>query len=491
MAMQDGARRLAAVDEAAAYLGAFPGQTVADAVALNPGLALLDAEPEADAHALETLADWHLRFSPLVAVDAPDGLFLDIAGCAHLWGGEQGLARAVIERLGAQGVPARIGIADSFGAAWALARFAGKGVAIAPRKQRGERHDVERSAGAFSMLRDLPVAALRLDPSTVGKLQRLGLKTVGQLAAFPRTPLRKRFGPELALRLAQAFDDVDEPLVFRHPPEAWGERRVFAEPISTPEDMARSVADLAQTLCARLGDCGLGARRFEAVFHRVDGATARREVTAALPAREPKRLAVLFAPKIETLDPGFGVEVVTLLADAVEPLRAAQTDLVDAASDARDQDLAPLVDRLKNSLGEHRVWRAVPLQSHVPERAVGKLEPLAAERGEGWDPDKPRPIRLLARPEPIEAVAPLPDDPPALIRWRGRVHRIRRAEGPERIAAEWWRSPWEEVKDKTGVDRIRDYYRVEDEAGGRFWVFRSGLYGGERPTRWWLHGVFA
>jgi protein ImuB len=266
---------------------------------------------------------------------------------------------------------------------------------------------------------------------------------------------------------------------------------VFAEPISTSEDMARSVADLAQKLCTRLGDHGLGARRFEAVFHRVDGATARREVAAALPARDPKRLAALFAPKIETLDPGFGVEVVMLFANAVEPLRVAQTDLVDAATDARDADLAPLIDRLRNTLGENRVWRAVPKQSHVPERAVGKAEPLAPATGVGWDPDKPRPIRLFARPEPIEAIAPVPDDPPALIRWRGRLHRIRRAEGPERIAAEWWRSPWEEMRGAAGVERVRDYYRVEDETGVRFWVFRTGLYDGERPTRWWLHGVFA
>lgn len=470
----DNARRLAAVDDIAAALGVRPGQTVADTLALWPRLEVHDADTEADAAALKALAAWCLRFAPAVALDAPDGVFLDIDGCAHFWGGEAGMAHAVRDRLARQGIPARIAIADTFAAAWALARYGAD--------------DITLSQGdAAARLAPLPVAALRVEPLTVHRLARLGVRTIAQMHALPRPAVQKRFGASVLLQLDRALGAAEEVLDFVHPPPPWTARRVFAEPVSRPEAFQQLVRDLAEALCAKLERAGLAARRFALVLHRVDGENAGRGVGAALPMRDPKRLAALFAPKLETVDPGFGVEAAVLVAHDVAPLQHAQADLVAAAADVRNADLAPLVDRLRNRLGADNVWRAAPFASYVPERAVTRTPPLAAPTGQGWPPDRPRPVRLFRKPLPIEAVAPVPDDPPLLFRWRGRTHRIRRAEGPERIGAEWWRAAWAD----NDIDRVRDYYRVEDEAGARYWLFRTGLYGHDRPTKWFLHGVFA
>lgn len=471
MEMAENARRLAAVDAIAAAAGLRPGQSMTNALALWPHVRIVEAEPEEDAHALARLADWCLRFSPSVAVDAPDGLLLDIHGCAHLWGGEEAMVRTLVQRLK---LPVRAAVADTFGAAWALARYGDADVTVSAQE------DARRLAA-------LPVAALRLEEGVAAQLRRLGVKTIGQIAALPRPALRKRFGAGLLLQLARALGEEDSAVKFRMQPTAWIERAVFAEPICAPDSMARVVADLAQRLCARLDEVGLGARKFDAVFHRVDAESIRRRVRASMPLRDAKRLAALFAPQIESVDPGFGVEIVTLSAARAEHLALAQTDFEQANAQAAAADLAPFVDRLVNRFGSERVWRAAAQESHVPERAVTRVAPLAAPTPRTWPRSQPRPVRLFRRPQPIEALAVAPDDPPFMFRWQGRAHRVRNAEGPERIAAEWWRKPLAE----NGIDRVRDYYRVEDETGARFWLFRSGLYGAVRPTRWWLHGVFA
>ena len=477
VALENGARRLTAVDDLAASEGAFPGQSMADALALLPRLKIVDAEAEQDAAALGRLADWCVRFSPNVAIDPPDGLFFDIAGCAHLWGGEAVMATTLLQRLTAQAIPARIAIADTFGAAWALARYATETITIA------------QPDDEAILLSSLPVAALRLEGSQAHQLRRLGLTTIGQVAALPRIALRKRFSDDLMLRLSRARGEADEALHFRYPPAPWSERKVFAEPIGKPEDLALLLRDLAGALCARLERAGLGSRFFQAAFYRVDGDVAMRDVGTALPAREPRRLVDLFAPKLETLDPGFGIETVALSAGDVEPLKHAQFDLIEATVDARDADLAPLIDRLRNRFGASEIWRASPYPSHVPERAVLRVAPLASTAIAHWPVvDQKRPVRLFRWAEPLKYVAALtPDDPPKRFEWRGKAHLVRRAEGPERIGAEWWRRPWAENAD----DRIRDYYQLEDDNGARFWVFRTGLHGGPRDVQWWLHGLFA
>jgi protein ImuB len=474
-----GVRRLAHLDPAAAEAGLRPGQSVADACAKVPELITADADPAADRADLVTLADWCARLSPGVALDPPDGLIMDIGGLAHLWGGEGPLMDDVAERLARQGgVEARLAIASTPGAAWALAHFGPDRTCVAPGEE-------------AAALAPLPVAGLRCPAPIAAQLGRLGLETIGALMGLPRAALSRRFGGEALLRLDQALGRAPEALSYRRPPQPWFARLAFAEPISAPEDMARASADVAALLCTQLEARGQGARGFELAFHGVDGRPRRLEARLAAAARDPVRLARLFAPKLETVDPGFGIEVATMTATGAEPLGARQGRLDPDPRAQSPETLAPLIDRLVNRLGERAVWRAEPYPSHLPERSSVRRPPLAptpAAAGDlgrdAWRPG-PRPLRLLKRPEPVEATAPAPDDPPLLFRWRGALHRVRRAEGPERISPEWWRAPFE-----AAGTPARDYYRVEDEAGARFWLFRDGPYGGEAPPRWWLHGLF-
>lgn len=462
------------MDRTATGLGLFAGQKAADAAALVPELDSADYDPSGDAAALEALCDWCVRFSPAVAVDGLDGLFLDIAGVSHLWSGEAAMAADLIARLAANGIPARAAVADTAGAAWALPRFGDKRVVVIPPGEQAQ------------FLRPLPIAALRLDEGAAAQLPRLGLTRVGKIMDQPRAGLARRFGPGLMLRLDQALGGLEEALAFRRPPTPWFERLAFAEPISALEDLERVTDDILRAMAQRLTARGQGARRFILTFHRLDGRAHSLTAGLSRPGRTPGPIARLLKPKLGEIDPGFGIEVATLCAEEVELLAERQVRLDDNAEALAQEGVAALVDRLTARLGEGRVFRSLPVQSHVPERAV-KRGPALSCLPEGWDPDKPRPVRLFRQPEAIEAMALLPDNPPSKFRWRGRTHLVVRAEGPERIGEEWWRRPYETVR----TDNVRDYYRVEDEAGARFWIYRSGLYGGETQPRWWLHGLFA
>ncbi|MFA7262309.1 MAG: DUF6504 family protein [Caulobacter sp.] len=471
-----GTRRLHALDAAARALGLYPGQKAADAAALVPELLTADADPDGDAAALVALGDWCVRFSPAVAIDAPDGLFLDITGVSHLWDGEAVMLDDLLARLAANDIPARGAVADTAGAAWALARYGGTRAMVAP------------PGGQAPMLAPLPVAALRLDEAATAQLPRLGLIRIERLRGLPRAQLTRRFGPLLVRRLDQALGQAEEALTYRRPPSPWFDRLAFAEPISQLDDLVRVAGDIAGRLCARLQAEGRGGRRFELTFHRLDGRAFPVRVGLSAPGRDARPLTRLFAPKLEAIDPGFGIDAVTLTAEGVEPISAAQGRLDNSRAAMAEEGLAALIDRLSNRLGEDQVWRAEAFESHVPERAVRAAAAMAPPAAAGWNPDRPRPVRLFAHPEAITAVAELPDAPPATFTWRGRRHRVRLAEGPERIAEEWWRKPVDAVR----TSLVRDYYRVEDEAGGRYWIFRAGLYGDPEVTvRWWLHGVFA
>lgn len=471
---RDGRRRVvAALDAAAERLGLRAGMAVARAQALAPGLVLKPADPQADALGLERLADWALRrIAPVVAVDFPDGLVLDTTGTDHLHGGERAMLAFMVERLAASGVEARAAVADTWGAAHAAARFLGPNVTIvAP-------------GGAEAMLRPLPVAALRLDRELVEALRPLGLTRIADLVAQPRAPLALRFGPLPGRRLDEALGHVAEPIEPLRPLDRIEAHRAFAEPIAAAETIARYVGRLATALCATLEQNGLGVRRLDLRIRRVDNSLQAARIGTARPVRDAARLTRLLCEKIETLDPGFGIEAMTLIAVAVEPLVARQA--VSALAGAPEPDLSGLVDVLANRVGEGRLHRFVPVESEVPERSVARIPPLAAETGATWRGDWPRPPRLLPRPEPIETMALLPDHPPAWFRWRGVRRRVRRADGPERIHGEWWKRDAE-------TTAVRDYFRVEDEAGGRYWIFRAG--DGETPESggqtWFLHGIFA
>ena len=475
-----GRRLLAAVNPAAAAAGLAPGMPLADALSFLPGLLTGAAAPEADAAALGRLAEWCRRYSPWTAPDGSDGIKIEITGCAHLWGGEAALVADLARRLTRQKIAHRIAIAGTPGAAWALARFAAAaGCPILPAP------DEERAA-----LAPLPVEALRLDPATAAGLRRVGLRQIGELYPMPRDALARRFGEEAGRRLDRALGREPEPLSPLSETPARRVRLSFAEPIADPADLARAIERLTQDLATRLAREGMGARRLDLAFHRIDGRVEHIRLGTARPSRDPRHLAGLFAARLETVDPGLGVEDMILALYAAEKLPAEQIGLT--AARAPGGGIAPLVDRLGARLGLDAIGRLAAHASHIPERA-SLWAPIAAAQSGKSDaiPGKPpRPVRLFAPPEPIEAFWLLPDDPPFRFTWRRRPHQVRRADGPERIAEEWWTA-----EGSAAAHALRDYYRVEDADGRRFWLFRSGLPGfgprGEPPPRWFVHGVFA
>ena len=481
---REGSRRVvAALDAAAGRLGLRAGMPVARAQALVPGLVIADADPHGDAAGLHRLALWASgRFSPVVAADPPDGLVIDTTGADHLHGGEPAMLEALVARLAASGVEARAAVADTWGAAHAAARFAIR----PPHCRAGRPILVVPPGGAAPFLRGLPVAALRLEPDLVEGLRTLGLERIGELMDRPRAPLALRFGPQPASRLDQALGAVAEPVDPVRDADPVEARRVFGEPIAAAETIARNIGKLVTVLCAGLAERGLGARRLDLVFQRVDGTPQTVRVGTARPVRDAARLTRLLSEKIDTVDPGHGIEVMTLTAIVAEPLAA--TQVASALAGEAEPDISGLIDVLANRVGAHRLYRFAPVASEVPERSVARVPPLApaADDGAGWRGDWPRPPRLLSRPEPIETMALLPDHPPVWFAWRGVRRRVRRADGPERIHAEWWKRDAE-------LAAVRDYFRVEDEAGGRYWIYRAG--DGEHAEtgsqRWFLHGIFA
>ena len=468
-----GRRIVTAVNAAAAAEGIAPGKSLADARAGYPDLRIAEADFAGDAAALSRLTRWCNRFSPFAASCGTDGIALDITGCAHLFGDERGLAAQLVERLRRQGIESRAAIADTLGAAWAISHSAGASVAVVAR------------GGAQMVLADLPVTALRLEAETAALLMRLGLRRIGDLYGMPCATLTARCGDSVAQRLDEALGFAPEPLSPLTSEKRRWSRRSFAEPIGTPEDIAAATRELLRVLCQDLTEASLGARALTLVLYRIDGRIEEAMIGTAQPSRDTSHLWRLFEKRLPEIDPGLGIEDMMLMATIVETLAPTQLGFGGRAgkgeAERETSDLATLIDRLSNRLGAQALAQPAVQESHLPERAVRFLPVFHKVSARTWDRDKPRPVRLLPRPEPIKAMALVPDDPPFLFHWRHLAHRVRRADGPERIASEWWRESAEP----------RDYYRVEDEEGRRFWLYRAGLFRPQAAPRWFLHGIFA
>lgn len=470
---REGRRRVVtAVDVNAERLGLRLGMPVAKAQAIAPGLIVMDADRQGDADGLSKLALWALqRVSPVVMADPPDGLVIDTTGADHLHGGEGAMLQAIVQRFTSSGIETRAAVADTWGAAHAAARFLGRATTIIPED------------AAERLMRALPISALRLDPETVAGLRKLGFELVVELIDQPRAPLALRFGPEIGRRLDQALGKSAEPVDPIREPEIVEVRRVFGEPIGAAETISRYIGKLVAALCRELEARGLGARQLDLLVHRVDAIRQAVRVGTAQPVRDVQRLTRLLTEKIETIDPGFGIEIMELAAIVAEPFHERQT--ISSLAEEPEADISDFIDVLANRVGQRRLYRFAPVASDVPERSVTRVAPLAPETGATWEGDWPRPPRLLARPEPIETMALLPDHPPAWFTWRGVRRRVRRADGPERVRNEWWKHDAE-------MTTVRDYFRVEDETGERYWIYRSG--DGAHPETgshlWYLHGIF-
>jgi protein ImuB len=490
---QKGAMRLVALSQPAHLLGLGPGLALADARARVPELAAFDYDHAADAALLDRLAEACLRYTPKVMLDPPRGLLLDITGCAHLFEkGESGLAADLHKRLTTGGYSATIAFSASSDAAMALAIY---GL---------EEGQVAR----------LPVSALRCDPAVHHALRRAGLNHIGALASRPRTVLASRFGEKVTHQLARLLGEIDSPIIPRRSrPKIHCEVR-FAEPIGHAESVRRAMTELAEDAIRQLSERGEGARAVEVALYRCDGAISQLGIETAAPTRDVALIMRLFAERIDALcdplDPGFGYDQITLHIRAAEPLNADQSDFESSAAKAREE-LAALLARLATRLGSECVTRWQMLDSHVPEgvfidgaainsglckhRSPEPVEGRLAEKrpstGSGLrfnftEPNPlTRPLLLLDPPEAVKAIAEVPDGPPYRFRWRGSQHRVVQHEGPERIAMPWWDGRRKEAR------LTRDYYRVEDDNGHRFWLFRHGLYEEKPDPDWYVHGLFA
>jgi len=393
-------------------------------------------------------------------------VFIDVAGSAHLFQGEAALGKDLVTRLRKAGIGAKWAMADTPGCAWAVARFA-KDTIVPP----------GRAAEAIA---SLPIAALRIQSAAVASLHEVGIERVAHLASKPRASINLRFGAEVLLRLDQAMGSVPEALTSLVSPEVPRAELRFAEPLADPEDLKRVIDILCKTLCGDLESRGIGARRLDLVFLRVDNLAQAVRVGLSRPYREPVHLGKLLAERLVLVDPGFGIETATLTAAWVEALTERQIVGRHVSADGSEVDVGRLVDTLGVRLGQDNVFRLAPVESTLPERTVRRVPALHPPQGLDWPKNLPRPARLFARPEKIMAVAEVPDHPPRFFIWRKVRHRVARADGPERIHGEWWISEGE-------TNLVRDYYRVETADGARYWLFRDAP--ADEGGNWWLHGV--
>jgi protein ImuB len=474
---------LVAADSTAERLGLRNGLALAQARAMYPALTAVPEDQAADTRLLVCLADWCQRYTPLVAADPPDGILLDISGCAHLFGTEGKLRNDLLARMMGLGLSARSAIASTIGAAWAASHFAD-----AP---------ITPNGGERELIASLPLAALRLPQETVAALARFGLKRINDILDLPRSPLAARFGTDLLRKLDRALGQEDEPLMPRLPVAPYIVERGFHEPIAREEDILAVIERLAARLKLKLAERGEGARTLGLTLFRTDGVLKRITVGTSRPMRDPVAIRALFVERLAALadeiDPGFGFDLARLSVIAAEPCPDEQIGLAQGEDRA---ELDRLVDRLSARLGRSRVARLMAQDSHIPELAAQAVPAQSSANAEpGWDAFRrfrsdaglsARPLRLLAKPEPIhDVVALVPDGPPVRFRWRSAWHEVIAAEGPERIAGAWW--------SEEGGGRTRDYFQVEDKTGLRFWLFRAGLYRDiAQPTpRWFLHGMYA
>lgn len=462
-----GRKIITAANALAQAQGIGEGMVLADARALLPGLEVLDDVPGLNIKLLKAIGHWCIRYTPVTAIDAPDGLIIDASGCAHLWNGEHAYLKEIITRLKAKGYYARAAMADTIGAAWGIARFGKIKAIIEPRAQ-------------IEALLALPPAALRLEGPVLERLQKLGLCTIKSFISMPRPVLRRRFGQHTLLRLDQAAGiegEIIQPVVM---PEPYHERLPCLEPILTVTGIEIALKKLLDTLCERLRKEGKGLRTANFKGYRVDGKLQKISIGTSSATHNTTHLFKLFQLHIDTIEPDLGIELFALEALKVEDVTPLQ-EAMWATAGLNDTGIAELLDRIAGKAGNNIIKRYLPDEHHWPERSFKPASSLQESPACIWAAGKPRPVTILPDPQPVEVAAPIPDYPPMHFRYKGKLHKVVKADGPERIEREWW----------LDAGQHRDYYCVEDEGGCRYWLFRLGHYEHNKTHRWFIHGFFA
>jgi protein ImuB len=447
--------------------GIEQGMAVADARAILPSLEVKDDKQELSANLLKGIGEWCIRFTPAVAIDFPDGLLLDITGCAHLWGGEEQYLTEIHNRLKDFEYDVRIAMADTIGTAWAVARFG--------------RETIIGQGNQSAALLPLPVSALRIPPGITERLEKLGLRQISSFINMPRPSLRRRFGEQLLHRLDQALGNKEEDIIPLQPLVAFQERLPCLEPIVTATGIEIALKRLLEALCQRLQKEEKGLR--VAIFkgYRIDGKIVQVSIGTNRPSSNISHLFKLFELKIDSLEPALGIELFTMESPKVEDMCTVQEKLWQDKAGLAETELAEFLDRIEGKMGPGHIQRYLPSEHYWPERSFTQASSITEAKQSSWRVDRPRPLQLLARPEPIEVTAPIPDYPPMLFRYKGKLHKISKADGPERIEQEWWLQQGQH----------RDYYSVEDENGQRYWLFRLGHYDVAKSYQWFMHGFFA
>lgn len=464
---QRGKMVITGLNHCAEQRGVVKGMPLADAKAFIPDLEVKDDRPELVIKLLNRLAEWCMRFTPVAGIDPPDGLLLDATGCTHLWGSEQSYLYDIIRRCNERGYDVRVAMADTIGASWGMARFAKNSGVVPPDKHK-------------EALVSLPPEALRIDPEVTERLRKLGLLQLHMIIDMPRSSLRKRFGNKLLQRLDMALGhelELIQPITAKVP---YQERLPCMEPVTHLKGIETAIHNLLRALCLRLMQEQKGLRTAVLKCYRNDGRILEVSIGTNRPSHHVEHLFSLFELKISSLEPGMGIELFTLDASRVEDFAEQQEKIWEGGGGLHDARLAEMLDRVSARIGTANIFRYFPDEHYWPERSVKRVTSLQENTVMGWPSGKPRPIQLLSQPVRIEVTAPIPDYPPMLFRYKGNVHKIVKADGPERIEQEWW----------IQEGHHRDYYCVEDEQGIRYWLFRLGHYD-DKSFDWYLHGYFA
>lgn len=440
---------------------------VADCRAILPSLQVLDDIPGQAEKLLNALAEWCLRYAPIVAVDHPNGLLLDSSGCAHLWGGEKSYLKDITTKLKGFGYDVKLGMADTIGTAWAVSRYENNFSIVEPFCQ-------------LDALLYLPPAALRLEDAVLERLEKLGFYHIKSFISMPRNAIRRRFGQSILTRLDQAMGQEYETVLPIQPVEPYQERLPSFEPIATLAGIEIALRKLLERLCERLTGEEKGLRKCIFKCFRIDGIVQQIEIGTSQPSRHVEHLFKLFELKIATIEPALGIEVFTIEATVVEDISATQEAMWEDREENNSAAISELLDRIATKLGADTIHRYLPDEHYWPERSIKLAASLSEKKQTDWRTNLLRPIHLLPAPETIVVTAPIPDYPPISFRYKGELHYISKADGPERIEQEWWLQQGE----------YRDYYCVEDKEGKRYWIFRLGSYEDGNPT-WFIHGFFA